>query len=100
MFLHSYLIQIEKTLKSVNWAKPGYASITCSTISNIPYNLICITKFNDSSILITIISCDYLNLSLADGHVGDVTIPTQVIEYNQHFSPGRLANQIAVFKSN
>jgi hypothetical protein len=37
-------------------------------------------KFNDSSILITIISCDYLNLSLADEHVGDVTIPTQVIE--------------------
>jgi hypothetical protein len=24
-------------------------------------------------------------LSLADEHVGDVTIPTQVIEYNQHF---------------
>jgi hypothetical protein len=71
--------------KSVNWPKPGYASITCSTISNIPYNLILTTKFNDSSILITIISCDYLNLSLADDHVGDVTIPTQVIEYNQNF---------------
>ena len=27
----------------------------------------------------------YLNLSLADEHVGDVTIPTQVIEYNQNF---------------
>ena len=62
-----------------------YTSITCSTISNIPYNLIFTTKFNDSSILITIISCDYLNLSLADEHVGDVTIPTQAIEYNQHF---------------
>ena len=61
-------------MKSVNWPKPGYASITCSTISNIPYNLIFTTKFNDSSILITIISCDYLNLSLADEHVGDVTI--------------------------
>jgi hypothetical protein len=60
-------------------------SITCSTISNIPYNLMFATKFNDSSILITIISCDYLNFSLADEHVGDVTIPTQVIEYNQHF---------------
>ena len=58
--------------------------ITCSTISNIPYNLIFTTKFNDSSILITIISCDYLNLSLADEHVGDITIPTQVIEYNQN----------------
>jgi hypothetical protein len=60
--------------------KPGYASITCSTISNIPYNLIFATKYNDSSILITIISCDYLNLSLTDEHVDDVTIPTQVIE--------------------
>jgi hypothetical protein len=62
------------------------ASITCSTISNIPYNLILTTKFNDSSILITIISRDYMNLSLADEHVGDVTIPTQVIEYNQNFN--------------
>ena len=62
-------------MKSVNGPKPGYASITCSTISNVPYNLILTTKFNDSSILITIISCDYLNLSLADEHVGDVTNP-------------------------
>ena len=73
-------------MKSVNWPKPGYASITCSPISNIPYNFIFTTKFNDSSILITIISCDYLNLSLADEHVGDITIPTQVIEYNQNIS--------------
>jgi uncharacterized protein YunC (DUF1805 family) len=29
----------------------------------------------------TIISCGYLNLSLADEHVGDVTIPTHVIEF-------------------
>ena len=72
-------------MKSVNWPKPGYTSITCSTISNIPYNLIFTTKFNDSSILISIISYDYLHLSLADEHVGDVTIPTQVIEYNQNF---------------
>ena len=72
-------------MKGVSWPKPGYASITCSTISNIPYNLIFATKFNDSSILITIISCDYLNLSLADEYVGDVTIPTQVIEYNPNF---------------
>jgi hypothetical protein len=36
-------------------------------------------------ILITIISCDYLNLSLADEYVGNVTIPTQVIEYSQNF---------------
>jgi hypothetical protein len=34
--------------------------------------------------LITIISCDYLNLSLENEYVGDVTIPTQVIEYNQN----------------
>ena len=33
----------------------------------------------------TIISCDYLNLSLANEYVGDVTIPTQVIKYNQNF---------------
>ena len=72
-------------MKSVNWPKLGYASITCSTISNIPYNLIFTTKFNDSSILITIISCDYLNLSLVYEHVGDVTKPIQVIEYNQNF---------------
>jgi hypothetical protein len=72
-------------MKSVNWPKPGYTSITNSTISNIAYNLIFATKFNDSSNLITIISCDYLNLSLADEHVADVTIPTQIIEYDQHF---------------
>ena len=87
-------------MKSVSLPKPGYASITCSTISNIPYNLIFATKFNDSSILITIISCDYLNLSLADEHVGDVTIPTQVIKYNQNFLQAGLANQIEIFKSN
>jgi hypothetical protein len=40
---------------------------------------------NKSSILITIISCDYLNLSLANEYVGDVTIPTQVIKHNQNF---------------
>jgi hypothetical protein len=48
----------------------------------IPYSLIFTTEVNDSSILITIISCDYLNLSLANEYVGDVTIPTQVIKYN------------------
>ena len=86
-------------MKSVYWPKPDYA--TCSTISNIPYNLIFTTKFNDSSILFTIISCDYFNLSLVDEHVGDVAIPTQVIEYNKNFPPGELlANQIEVFKSN
>jgi hypothetical protein len=90
-------------MKRVNCTKPGYTSITSSKISNIPYNLIFATKSNDSSILITIISCDYLNLSLANEYVGDVTIPTQVIEYNQNFlqvdQPIRLqySNQIKLF---
>ena len=81
---HIYTLA-KRFMKSVYWPKPGYASITCSTISNIPYNLIFTTQFNDSSILITIFSCGYLNLSLADEHVGDVRIPTQVIQYNQNF---------------
>jgi hypothetical protein len=37
---------------------------------------------------------------LADEHVGDITIPTQVIEYNQNFlQPIRLkySNQIKLF---
>jgi len=49
-------------------------------LSSIPYNLFFAIKFNDSSILITIIPCDYLNLSLANEYVGDGTIPTQVIK--------------------
>ena len=72
-------------MKSLNCSKPGYTNITCSKISNIPYNIIFTTKFNDSLILITIISCDYMNLSLANEYVGDVTIPTQVIKYSQNF---------------
>jgi len=72
-------------MNSVSYSKPGYTSIVCSKISNIPYNLIFTTKFNDSSISITIISWDYLNLSLANEYVGDVTIPTQVIKYDQIF---------------
>ena len=67
-------------MKSINCFKPGYTSIPFLKIENIPYNLILTTKFNDSSILIMIISCDYLNLSLANEYVGDVTIPTQVIK--------------------
>ena len=54
-------------------------------MSNIPYNLIFTTKCNDSSILITIISCDYLNLSLANEYVGDITTSTQVIKYKAIF---------------
>ena len=88
-------------MKNVNCysSKPGYTSITCSKIEHIPYNLIFTTKFNDSLISITIISWDYLNMSLANEYVGEVTIPTQVIKYNQ-CCPGGSANQIAVFTSN
>ena len=58
-------------MKSVNF------SITCSKIS------IFTTKFNDSSILITIISWGYFNLSVANEYVGNIKIPTQIIKYNQ-----------------
>jgi hypothetical protein len=55
-------------MKSVNFSKPGYTCITCSKIEHIPYNLIYTAKFNDSSILITIISWDYVNLSLTNDY--------------------------------
>jgi hypothetical protein len=64
------------------------------------------TTFNDSSMLITIISCDYLNLSLTNQYIGDVTIPTQVIKYNNNFlqadQPIRLqySIQIKLFEFN
>jgi len=67
------LINCEAAYDSIKCSKPGDTSITCSKISNIPYNLIFATKFNDSSILIAVISWDYLNLSLANEYVGDVT---------------------------
>ena len=85
-------------MKSVNCTKSGYTSI-----SNILYILIFTTKFNYSSILNTIISCDYLNLSLANEYIGDVTMPTQDIEYRQNVlqaeQPIRLqySNQIKLF---
>jgi len=56
--------------------KPGLGQFTFN-------NLIVTTKCNDSLILIRIISWDYLNLSLANEYIGDVTIPTRVIKYNQ-----------------
>jgi hypothetical protein len=46
---------------------------------------LCQFTLNKPRILFAIILCDYLNLSLADEHVGDVTIPTQIIKYNQNF---------------
>ena len=55
------------------------------------------TKINDSSVLIANISSDYLNLSLANEYVDDVTISNKVIKYNQHFLH---ANEISVFKYN
>jgi hypothetical protein len=48
---------------------------TVKIVSNFPYNLIFTIKFNDSSILITIIACHYFNLLLANEYVGDVIIP-------------------------
>jgi hypothetical protein len=70
-------------MKSVSCSKPDNTSITSSKIEHIPYNLILTAKCNDSLILITIISWDYMNLSLANEYVGDVTIQTQVIKFNQ-----------------
>ena len=69
-------------MKSVNCSKPG-----------------------NTSILITIISCDYLYLPLANEYVGDVTIPSQVIEYGQNFLQGnqpirlQYSNQIKLYRS-
>jgi hypothetical protein len=51
-------------MKSLNCSKPDFERITCSKTEHIPYNLIFTTKCNDSSILITVISWDYLDLSL------------------------------------
>jgi len=85
-------------MKTVNCTKPGYTSKICSKIENIPYNSIFTTKFNDSSILITIISLDYLNLSLANEYVCEGTIQPRLSSIT-NFSPGGSANQIAVFTS-
>jgi hypothetical protein len=48
-----------------------------------------------------IISCDYLNLSLAKEYVGDVTKNTKPdYQVQPTFSPSGSANHIAVFRSN
>lgn len=70
-------------MKGGNFSKPGNSSIICSNISTIPYSLIFTTKFNDTSIFITIISLDYMNVYVANEYVCDVTITTQVIMNNQ-----------------
>jgi hypothetical protein len=62
-------------------------------IENIPYNLIFTTKFNDSLILIMIISWDNLNLY--------VTMNSQYqsrLLWITNVAPGRSANQIAVLR--
>jgi hypothetical protein len=61
-------------------------NFSCLKISNIPYNSMFTQNFNDFSILITIISGAYLDLFVMNECVGDVTIPTQVIMYNQSYS--------------
>ena len=76
-----------------------------SKIEHIPYNLNFKAKFNDSSILISIMSWDYLNLSLANEYVGD-KISTQskyqprLSRIIRSFVPGGSANHIALFTSN
>jgi hypothetical protein len=50
-----------------------YVKIYIHVSSNIEHNLFFTTKCHDSSILITIIPWDYLNLSLADEYVDDVS---------------------------
>ena len=63
------------------------------------YNLFLTTNFIVSSILITIISWNYLNLSLPNEYVCDVTIPTQVSKYNQCCSR-RISQSDCRFTSN
>jgi len=62
-------------------------------MEHIPYDLIFTTKFNDSSILITIISWDYLNLLATSQYQPRLSSITNV-------APGGSANQFAVFTSN
>jgi hypothetical protein len=53
-------------------------------------NMLCSMDYiyiNDSSILITIISCDYLNLSLTNEYVGDVTIPNRLSSIKKNSQP-------------
>ena len=66
------------------WKALAFANqvITCTKISNIPYNSIFTTKFSHSLILIGIISWDYLNLSVANEYTGDITISNKVLMYN------------------
>jgi len=77
----------------------GYTSITYSKIENIPYNLMFTTKFNDFSVLISIISWDYLNLSLANEYAGGVKYQPRLASIT-NVGSGVPANQIAVFTSN
>ena len=83
-------VQFFKRLYDITWfviryylVWGGLRLITCSKNKHIPYNFIFTTKCNDSSILITIISWDYLNWSLVNEYVGNLMIPIQVIKYVQ-----------------
>jgi len=98
IFLFKEYVQFLNKLYNITWFGTVYAvyekrklfqsrlCITCSKIEHIPYNWIFTTKFKNSSISITIISWDYMNLSFANEYVGNITIPTQVIKYNQCYS--------------
>ena len=72
-------------LQSSLWKALAIANqvITCTKISNIPYNSIFTTKFSYSLILIGIISWDYLNLSVANEYTDDITISAKVFMYIQ-----------------
>jgi hypothetical protein len=70
-------------MKSVNCSKPAYTSITYSKIEHIHYNLIFTTNCNDSFDFNYDYFMGYLNLSLTNEYVCDLTIPAQVIKNNQ-----------------
>jgi hypothetical protein len=96
------LSRIKRTSSSSHWKltcsrhlfSPWYigkgfmkgVNFSCLKISIIPYNSIFRPNFNDFSILITIISGAYFKLFVTNECVGDVTIPSQVIMYNQSYS--------------
>ena len=81
-----YNLVCGKLRLAVNEKRKLFQTSFCSKMKHIPYNLILATQFNDSSILITIISWDYLNLSLANEYLCNIKIPNQVIKYNQRCS--------------
>ena len=77
----------------------GYTIIICSKFEHIPYNLIFTTEFNDFSILISLISWDYLNVSLAMNMLAKSQYQPRLSSIT-NVAPGVPANQIAVITSN